>query len=795
MSSVTDEASGRQVTLGYSGTDLASVTDPNGGTTNFTYSGTGELTTLTTAAGRSVNFGYDSTGSEVTSMSQSDPGATSNPTWNFAYTPSSYNTSGTFVNGSTKVTDPNSNATTYSWDNANRVTKTTDPNGQSKATTWNTDNDVVNSTDPGGNVTTFAWDPTTDVLNKVTEPTTSGTGASLNYSYTDSTDPYVPTKVTQMPEGNSTSYTYNADRQVTAETDGLSSQNSESVVYDSATGTICGLVGQVCSITTADGNKTTYSYDSVGNLTKITPPSATGTTQLAATTFTYTPDGSVATETDGRGDTTTYTYNPNGQVTKTAYSGPGTTASTVTLGYDADGNLTSRSNGTGTEAYTYNPVGELATSSDAGATTTYGYDPIGNLTTLTGPAGTTTYAYSKVNEPTSVTDPWNATTTLAYTSGNDRLLASISYPDQVKEAFGYDKADRVTSLTATNTTTNATLVNYAYNYTAGGSTPGDSFLLQSTTDTTGQTTTYGYDAVDRLTTATGGGTNYSYAYNGDGDPTSQTVGGATTNYTLNANGQNTADSYDASGNVTAANSIGSLGYNQAGQTSTITPNGGSAENLTYLDQGQNLLATAGATSYTYNSQGVDTSTANGTTTDYVRTPTGGLLEQRTGGSSYYYLLDPQGSVIGLAGPAGSLADHYTYSPIGYQNTLENNTPNIYGYASGLNLPNTNLTQFGARDYNPTSDTWTQTDPSGQNPAYQYAGDNPVNETDVSGEGVFGDIVGFGVAVIGFGIAVAGTFTANPVLVYAGLTVASAGLAIAGDTVACDFHTGFDCGQF
>ena len=47
--------------------------------------------------------------------------------------------------------------------------------------------------------------------------------------------------------------------------------------------------------------------------------------------------------------------------------------------------------------------------------------------------------------------------------------------------------------------------------------------------------TYTYNHANRLTSVTTGGTTYTYAYNGLGDRVSQTVGGVTTRYTLDLN--------------------------------------------------------------------------------------------------------------------------------------------------------------------------------------------------------------------------------------------------------------------
>ena len=56
-------------------------------------------------------------------------------------------------------------------------------------------------------------------------------------------------------------------------------------------------------------------------------------------------------------------------------------------------------------------------------------------------------------------------------------------------------------------------------------------------------------------------------------------------------------------------------------------------------------------------------------------------------------------------------------------------PNAWGYAGGY-TDSTGLIKFGARYYDPTTGRWTQTDLVGA--PYEYAGDNPINNSDPSG---------------------------------------------------------------
>jgi RHS repeat-associated protein len=714
LTKVTDTATGHTWSLGYTNGFLASVTDPAGGVTTFTNNSSGQVTTIATPGGRKLDIAYNSAG-QVSSLAQVDPGASSNPTWGFSY-----------GSGTTTATDPDGNKTTYNWDNAARVTKTTDALGQSRSTTWTSDNNVAKLTDTAGNVTSFTWNATTDVLEKQTLPT----GATTTYTYGDSSNPYVPTKVTDA-QGNSVTYAYDSYGQVTKTTDGLSSQNSATATYQGVSGASCGAkTGQVCSTTNPTGATTTYGYNSAGQVTKVTPPSPLGPTSYA-----YDADGQPTSVTDGRADTTTYTWNSLGELTKAAPA----SGTATTYAYDSDGNLTERSGAAGSQAFTWDPLGRLASSTGlAGHVTTYSYDPAGNPTKVSGPAGTSTYTYNSVNQPTTVVDPWGGTTKFTYATGNDTELPKVAFPNGVSESFGYDNSGRVTSLAAKNPS-GSTLLSHTYSYTnpSGGA---DTALVQSRTDTAGDTTAYAYDAADRLsaakTTTPSGSTvsSYAYGYDGAGNRTSRTANGTTTTYAYNSASQLTTQgaAYDPAGNLTAGAGLSTAGYNPAGQTTSVTPTGGSAASLSYVGNTQDQLASAGGTTIATNALGIASTTTSGTSTDYAYTPLGGLLAEHAGGHTYYYLLGRLGSVLGLTDHTGALVDHYTYTPYGQQTTLKTSVANLFGYDGGLQVPGTPLVHYGARYYNPSVAQWTQLDPSGKNPGYVYAGDSPTNYVDITG---------------------------------------------------------------
>src|SRR5262249_55714818 len=107
---------------------------------------------------------------------------------------------------------------------------------------------------------------------------------------------------------------------------------------------------------------------------------------------------------------------------------------------------------------------------------------------------------------------------LTYEYWPDGLLKSVTYPNGTVASYEYDRADRLTHLTIDRAGT--VIVAYEYGYEENGN-------RKSQIETNGgnaETTTYGYDDLDRLTTVGyPDGTYVTYGYDGVGNRISETV--------------------------------------------------------------------------------------------------------------------------------------------------------------------------------------------------------------------------------------------------------------------------------
>lgn len=750
------DRNGNTMTYAYNAAEqITSITDTNGGVTTFTYNSSGYITTITDPAGRTYQFGY--TGNNLTSYTNSAGNETQfayNATNNLTQitdpdgnvTMIAYNSTGqvtgitrvtnpttgagntttfTYNSGNTVVTAPDGGQTTYTYDPNAQVTQLTDPNGHVTQVSYNADSQVTQEVAPSGATTAYSYN-SNNVLTQLALPT----GANNSYQYTDASWPYSVTAVTNA-EGGTTTYSYDTHGNLTSVLD--ANGKTTSYTYNSN--------GTLASVTDPNGNTTSYQYDSNGNLTKIVYPAP-----LGPVSYTYDTLGRVTSMTDGKGQTTTYSYNARDQVTQITYAD----GTSVTYTYDADGNLTAQTDSSGTTTYTYNALGQQTGKTlPNGQTISYTYDGDGNMLTKTDSGGTVTYGYNAADQLTSVTDPSGAQTTFAYDANGNQT--QVAYPNGVTENATYNGAGQVTQIQATNSA-GTVLTSFGYNYT-NPTTSTATNQIYSVTNAAGDTTAYQYDPLNRLAQATqtnASGTvlnSYSWTYDANGNMLSKTANGTITNLSYNAANEMTQNgsytyTYDANGNLTGSSAGLSLSYNAANQTTSITPAGGSADPMTYAGVGQANRLTEGTNTYQSDLTGISAMTTSAGTDYFTRTPSGQLLSDRTPSGTYYYLLDAQGSVVGLTNSAGTLVDSYTYEPYGGIQSQTQNVAQPFKWIGAVYDSATGLYYIGHRYYDPNFDRWTQMDPSGLTSVnladpqtadlYIYALDNPTTLVDVTG---------------------------------------------------------------
>lgn len=303
--------------------------------------------------------------------------------------------------------------------------------------------------------------------------------------------------ITRTTKGRMTSFTYDGVGNLTRLT-----QPDNSFIgytYDAA--------HRLIGITDTLGNRIDYTLDAAGNRTKETVEDATG--QLTRIhTQVYDELSRLIKDTGAAKQTSGYSYDANGNQTGQIDANLNTTVQA----YDAlnrPKQVTDALNGV--TQYTYDKQGDITGITDPSKlTTTYEYDGLGNLVSQTSPdTGITTYTYDEAGNRLTKTDARGITVTYTYDALN--RLTSNHYPDtSLNVSFGYDQGKngigRLTCMTDANGVTE-------YNYDAFGH-------LLSQSRASGSSTTrfqYGYDNAGRLTSLTyPSGNKILYRYNAQG---------------------------------------------------------------------------------------------------------------------------------------------------------------------------------------------------------------------------------------------------------------------------------------
>lgn len=541
-----------------------------------------------------------------------------------------------------------------------------------------------------------------------------------------------------------------------------------------------------------DTVRTRYAYNDEGDISSVKPPNPQ--TQISYETDQLNRISQVI---DANGVRHTYGYDDLDRTIEVRHYGmeAGVEYRFNRMSYDANGNLTSRTDGamllTGsedqvqTDTFTYDARNLTSSESyRSGANNTYTYDLAGNLSTMDDAAGTTTYDYNDVNLVNRITEPGASNSiNLFYEDEGDENpqsnnLEKIVFPGTTQN-FTYDDADRIKTINASSSGT--THVDLAWDYRKSGSQTG---LRQSVEDKTREITTdYGYDWMDRLVSATesgsGGENEWTYLYNDatelvesthdDGSSTDTTTYDHRNAHEISSRDGDTF-TYDPQGNLTQIDGGLSLAYNDLNQTRQVNPDGATEPpvDMGYAGSGQSDRRSrdevAGdSTDYVPNLTGLgyETMTAPAgqpETTYYTRMPSGQPLAMRTPTETYYYISDSIGSVVAMVDPQGSLSGQYRYDPYGNAILATEQAQNPNRFAGLYYDHPTGLYKAGARYYDSTTTNWTQKDPVKQvadpneaNP-YVYAGADPVNSVDPSGlfiddvVNAVGDVAEYGAGV-------------------------------------------------
>jgi RHS repeat-associated protein len=733
-------------TLGITG-----VTDPNGHTSHATYDSRGNKTSTEDALGHKTESTYDSL-DDLTEETDAEGVKT-------IYT---YDEHGNLLKSSTPLlgTEPlQSRTVTYAYESKEHpgdVTAITDPNGKTTQMTYDSAGDPASVTDAAGDQTTYTYDAIGRRLTQVS-PRGNAKGAKASeYTTTYTYDAAGNVLTATDPLAHEQKWAYDADGNVESETD--PNGHTTTFTYNAANqrltvkrpnGTIERTAydadGNVESRTNGLERTTTYTYDPLDHLASSTDPLE------RKTTYVYDAVGNLKSKTDPEGRTTTDTYDSANRLTKIAYS-DGVTP-TVENGYDPDGRLTSRTDGTGSSSFSFDSLGRLTTTTDGhGDKTSYGYDLAGNETSITYPNGKkVTRAFDSAERLASVSDWLGTTTSFAYDANSDLLTTTFPSSTSDVDEYAYDRADRMSAVTMKKS--KETLASLSYVRDKAGQ-------IESLTSKSlpgAESEAFSYDVNNRLTKA--GSATYEYD--------------AANNLTL---APGTANTYDKANQLETGTGV-TYSYDKLGERIKSTPASGPATSYKY-DQAGNLIAVERAAegaipaiseSYAYDGAGLRASqTVSGTKSyltwdqsgglplllndgqrNYIYGPGGLPIEQISSETATYYHHDQLGSTRMLTNSSGTSTGKFTYGPYGALTGSSGTQTTPLGFAGQYTNAQSGLQYLRARTYDPGTQQFVTTDPlassaqsAGAGSPYGYANENPLLYVDPAGScgvGSIGDI--------------------------------------------------------
>ena len=224
--------------------------------------------------------------------------------------------------------------------------------------------------------------------------------------------------------------------------------------------------------------------------------------------------------------------------------------------------------------------------------TLYTYDQAGNVVQITYPDG---YVLSMGYDGAGWLKTVGSFASLNYTA--DGQINSIRYGDGEVATYTYDSRDRPTQIRDVYGTTVELSLNYTYD--------------QAGNVLTENTQSYGYDALNRLTSASGPWGTVSYTYDQTGNRVKMVTGSSTTLYSYGAfnrllSAGGTTYAYDANGNMASRNGTEwTYSYDYENRLTGVKHNGVVVQQDYYDGDGNRVMQTAGNSSVVYSYQGVN----------------------------------------------------------------------------------------------------------------------------------------------------------------------------------------------
>ncbi len=620
--------------------------------------------------------------------------------------------------------------TTYTYDDYGNVIRTVTRSGdpsdeeivQTTIASYANGNYLEGFMDEDGNITQYGYNADTGMLEWVQYPEDTE-DTRTNYQY-DNMYRLVSTSA-NVSTGSSMSADY------TYEDDLLSAITTKSTVY-------------------------TLNYGAFGLRTGI----KAGNYTLASYAYTNYQQKLLKKLAYGNGDVVQYTYNSKGQVLTEKYTDTGRV---ITYTYNARDALATRHDSSTNilTRYFYDPQGRVTSTREENYRTAYKYDHLGNVTEayeyISGDFYGIEYAYDEQNRPcfTQFGVLTNSTVisgpSVGYEYDNLNRIISRNYFGNIAEQIVYeDGSNRVQSFEVGGVT-------YIFDYDDNGNITSISNddggvdytydsqnqLIREDNNWAGKTFVWTYDTAGNITSEK----EYAYTLGVLGTPIStRNYGYATDSWKdrlISYNGR--TFTYDAIGNP-LSDGIWSYTWQQGRQLVEMEKTGEKWE-FTYDADGLRTQRKRGTLIYNYvYSDGVLRQMTCGTNKlVFAYGVDGRPYALQYNGTYYYYLLNLQGDVIGIADQHGATVVSYAYDAWGNILSISGTMVSTLGQLNPLRYrgyvydTETGLYYVKTRYYNPEIGRWINADGLlsanhfiGLN-LYAYCYNNPVSFSDETGQ--------------------------------------------------------------
>jgi len=477
------------------------ITHADGSTVGVEYDALGRITARTDARGNRWDYVRDGAG-RVTELHDPEGGVTYR----------TYDGKGNV----TSVTDPDGQTTTFRYDAAGRLEETVFPDGRKRTLDRDLAGRIETRTDPTGEVTEFRYDHYTDE-DQVTrgDPACGGLGGAADFARDGSGRVLASTDL----NGHTTRFAYDP---ATGDRTGVTLPLGQEAtfVWDD---------GQIVQRHDFNGDTTRMAHDGHGNLVFRVFPDGTGER------LTWSDDGLRVEEIEDAAGTLRLQYDASQRLAfRTEPDGR-----RVGYGYDPEGNVETIETPEGTVTMAYDRVGRLASVTDVDSrTTTYGYTPGGKLESIERPNGVRTdLELDPMGRVLQLSHTRGAAVIASYTYGYDaagRRTSAVEASGR-RVTYGYDDLGRLAAETTTTPAGDEATVAYTYD-------PMGNRETKTTTRPDGsvEARVYAYDANDRLleeqVTDTGpaGDHTVTYTHDQNGNRLARVAPGETTTYTYDA---------------------------------------------------------------------------------------------------------------------------------------------------------------------------------------------------------------------------------------------------------------------